>query len=85
MNSILPFISFAALLVKVTVNKECGLLFKACTSQATLWAITLVLPDPAPAKTNRWGDSEVTAFLWASLRLFNILETSTVLFYMVYL
>jgi len=68
-------------LVKVIVNIDWGLEERALISQATLCAITLVLPEPAPAKTSKFDESEVTASLWASLRLFRIFETSTSLFY----
>ena len=81
MSSILPRISLEALLVKVTVKIEWGFIFSAFISQATLCAMTLVLPDPAPARTSKFFDSEVTAFLWGSLRLSKISDTSTYLFY----
>ena len=52
----------------------------ALMSQATLWAITLVLPEPAPANTSKFLESEVTACLWGSFKDSNISDTSTLLF-----
>ena len=80
MSSILPRISLEALLVKVTVKIECGFIFSALISHATRWAITLVFPEPAPARTSKFLDSEVTAFLWGSFKLSKISDTSTRIF-----
>jgi len=57
----LPSISLAALLVKVTAKRPCGLTWPVETSQAIRVVKTLVLPLPAPAKINADWAGNVTA------------------------
>ena len=59
--SILPVISLAALFVKVTERMLCVEFESAFISQAILWTRTFVLPEPAPANTSSFFDSDVTA------------------------
>ena len=57
-------------------------MFSALISQATRWAITLVFPEPAPARTSKFFDSDVTAFHWGSFNVTKISETSTQVLYL---
>ena len=45
-------ISFAALLVKVTAKMDCGVTCPVLMSHAMRVVSTLVLPEPAPARTS---------------------------------
>ena len=76
--SILPVISFAALLVNVTASTLWVELLSALISHAILWTKTFVLPEPAPARTNKFFDSDVTAERWASFRSSKIKDTSII-------
>ena len=61
-------ISSAALLVKVTARRLRGCTPSTPRSQAIRWAITRVLPLPAPASTRTGPRVAVTASRWAGLR-----------------
>ncbi len=62
-------ISPAALLVKVMARMEEGRTPTSSMSQAMRRVITVVLPDPAPARISRGPSTWVTASFWGSLRL----------------
>jgi hypothetical protein len=61
------FISFAALLVKVIAAICVGLMPYSSISQAILWVMTRVLPEPAPASTSSGLSRWRTASSWAAL------------------
>ena len=74
--SIRARISPAALLVKVTARMPCGDTPSTCTSQATRWVSTRVLPLPAPASTSVGASGAVTACRCASFSGSSRWETS---------
>src|SRR5437667_226980 len=63
-----PFISSAALLVKVMARISKGEMPRSVISQAIRWVSTRVLPDPAPATTRSGPPGWVTASRWTGFR-----------------